>query len=81
MKQHMLTTVDNPYNPHTQFDQWNAWDQQSGYHTLAFLGRVVHLGLGLSEADENVAIENAIEEIVRENVTGVYRKVASPNSD
>lgn len=80
MAQHMLTTVDNPYNPFTQFDQWNTWDVQNGYHTLAFQARVVHTALDLSEADESVAIEYAIDEIVNENVTGVYRKVPEPST-
>lgn len=76
MAEHMLTTVDNPFDPFTQFDEWYAWDFRAGYHTLAFLGRVVKTSDQLSEADQSVAIESAIDEIVEENVLGVYRKVA-----
>lgn len=73
--QYMLTTVDNPYNPSTHFDEWYAWDEAAGYHTSSFLARVVRSSEELSEADQNVAIETAIDEIVRENVLGVYKKV------
>lgn len=73
---HMLTTVDNPYDPFTQWDQWDQWDQAHGYFTTAFLARVTDTSLELSEADQDKAIEDAIEQCVQENVTGMYRKVA-----
>lgn len=72
----MLTTVDNPFNPVTNYDEWYAWDEASGYHTSAFLARIVKTSDDLSQADQDVAIDNAIDEIVRENVLGVYRKVS-----
>jgi hypothetical protein len=72
---HVLTTVDNPFNPITQFDEWYAYDMSLGHHTLALLGRIVITSDELSEADESLAIEQAIEEIIRENVSGVHRKV------
>lgn len=75
MAEHMLTTVDNPFNPFTQFDDWFAFDTAAGYNTSAFLARVVKTSDELSEADQSQAIEDAIEEIVRENVSGIYRKV------
>lgn len=75
MAEHMLTTVDNPYNPTTQFDEWNAWDMQAGHHTLAFLARIVKTSNDLSEADQAQAIEYAIDEIIQENVSGLYRRV------
>ena len=74
MDEHMLTTVDNPYNPTTQFDEWFVWDQSAGYNTLAYLGRVVKTSDELSDADQSLAIEQAIDEIVSENV-GLYKKV------
>lgn len=76
MAEHVLTTVDNPFNHVTQFKEWDAWDQQHGYHTLALLARVVVTSNNLSEADEALAIEEAIDEIVRENASGMHRKVS-----
>ena len=73
---HMLTTVDNPYDPFTQLDQWDAWDRDAGYHTAAFLARITVTSDELSETDQDLAIEDAIDEIVRENVLGHYRKVS-----
>lgn len=75
MIEHMLTTVDNPFDPFTQFDDWYAFDTKAGYNTSALLARVVVTSDELSEADQSAAIESAIDEIVRENVSGVHRKV------
>lgn len=74
--EYMLTTSDNPYNPFTQFDEWNAWDESQGYFTTAFLARIVRSSDELSEANQHAAIEDAIDEIVTENILGVYRKVS-----
>lgn len=71
----MLTTYDNPFSPFDDFIAWNSYDVSSGYHTLSFLGRIVKTSNDLSEVDENLAIEKAIDEIVQENVLGIYRKV------
>lgn len=79
-EEHMLTTVDNPYNPFTHFDEWNTWDQTNGYHTLSFLARIVVTSDELSDADQAVAVEDAIDEIVRENVNGMYRKVTAASA-
>ena len=75
MNEVMLTTIDNPYNPFTQFDDWFAFDELKGYHTCAYLARIAKTSDDLSEADEALAIELAIDEIVKENILGIYKKV------
>ena len=77
MIEHMLTTVDNPYDPFTQYDEWYNFDTRAGYNSAQFLARVVRTSDELSEADQSLAIEQGIDEIVRENVLGIYRKVSS----
>lgn len=72
---HMLTTVDNPFDPFTQFDEWYAYDEAMGYHTSAYLARVVVTSDDLSESDQDLALERGIEEIVRENILGIYMRV------
>lgn len=75
MSEHMLTTVDNPFDPFTQFDAWYGYDIASGYNTVAFLARVVRTSDSVSDADYSLAVEQGIDEIVSENVLGLYRKV------
>ncbi len=77
---HMLTTVDNPFNPFTHYDEWNAWDQMMGYHSSALLARIVRTSDELSQAVQDQAIEDAIDEVVRYNISGMHRKVAEPQA-
>ena len=75
MADSMITTTDNPYNPLTQFAEWYAFDVAAGYHTCAYLARVTASSDELSEADQEDAIDRAIDEIVELNVLGIYKKV------
>lgn len=72
---YMLTTFDNPFNPFTQWDEWYQWDLAAGYNTASLLARITIDSPELSDTDQELAIQDAIEEIVRENVSGMYRKV------
>ena len=79
MTEHMLTTIDNPFNPFTQFDEWMQFDDSQGYYSTQYLARIARSSLDLSDADQDLAIEDAIDEIVRENVNGMYTKIAHPS--
>ena len=72
----MLTTVDNPYDPFTEWDKWYQFDQKKGYNTPAFLARVTKLSPDLPDAEQTLAIEQAMDEIVAENVSGMHKKVS-----
>lgn len=74
--EYMLTTVDNPFDPFTRFDEWYAYDVSMGYNTSSFLARVAMVSDELSEPDQALAIQNAINDIIKENVSGVWRKVS-----
>lgn len=76
MAQHMLTTIDNPFDPFTQYDEWLAFDGRQGHDTLSLLARVVITSDDLSEEDQNFATEQAINEIVSEDPLLIYRKVS-----
>ena len=75
MERSRLTTVDNPHDPFDDYLAWFAFDISSGYRSQDLLARILKDSDQLSEADEEKAIEDAIDEIVRENVLGVFRKV------
>lgn len=78
MSKAMVTTKDNPFSPFTQFDEWRRFDEMKGYHTLSLLARVTHTSTDLSEVDQELALDLAVEEIVHFNVTGNYIKVYEP---
>lgn len=80
MAEYMLTTVDNPWNPFTHYDEWLKFDTDAGYYTPSFLARIVQTSDELSEADQSLAIDLAINEIVEFNVLGIYRKIEEPTT-
>lgn len=73
--EYLLTTVDNPYDPFTQFNEWYVWDRQAGYNTPGLLARMTRSSNDLSDADQHFAIQTAIDEIVQQNYSGKHRKV------
>lgn len=77
MEEYMLTTLDNPYNPFNQFKEWLNWDMNAGYFTLGYLARIAVVSDDLSEADYSQAIDNAIDEIIKENPYGVHCKITA----
>lgn len=75
-----LTTFDNPYDPFSQFTEWFAEDIRLGYDTTGYLARIVRNSEELSDADNDEAIEVAIDEIIKEHNGGIYKKIAPPSS-
>lgn len=74
-KKFMLTTTDNPWNPFDDYNEWFAYDTYLGYHTASYLARVVRSSDELSESQQDHAIEQGIDEIIAENVNGMYKKL------
>lgn len=70
----MLTTVDNPFNPFFEYEEWLNFDETEGYFSNELLARVVISSDEISEADQLLAIEYAIDEIIKENVSGMHKK-------
>jgi len=76
MAEVMLTTVDNPYDPFTQFNEWYAYDTvQKDYNTCAYLARVAPYTPDMAPDVAEALVEKAIDEIVSINVLGIYKKV------
>lgn len=68
----LLTTTDNPYNPHSHFDEWYAFDIEKGYNTLSYLDRVMNNSNDLPEPLQDRIYDDAINEILEYNVLGIY---------
>lgn len=75
MEDVMLTTIDNPFNPHTDWEAWYAWDVTHGYHTCEYLARIVITSYDLGDGMIDKDIDDAIDEIVSLNINGKYAKV------
>ena len=71
-----LTTIDNPYDPFTQFKEWHAFDTvQKGYYTCEYLARIAPYSSDLAPSVADALLEDAIDEICAINVLGIYKKV------
>lgn len=71
----MLTTIDNPYNPFTNYDEWLAYDLQMGYNTNAYIDRISNVTDELSDADYDSIVLEAMKEICEYNVLGIYKLI------
>lgn len=76
-----VTTLDNPYDYFTQFDEWYAFDTEKGYNTCAYLARIAKTSKEMSEADYEQAVNDAVDEIVRLNITGNYKKIQQNDTE
>lgn len=54
--QTLLTTVDNPFDPFTQFNEWYVYDCDKGYNTCALLDRVMST-FGETDANDEESFE------------------------
>lgn len=71
----MITTLDNPYDPRTDFEAWYMWDTGHGYNTSAYLDRVAALSEEFPDAVIDRQIEDAIDEIIAIHAGGMYKKL------
>lgn len=71
----MLSTSDNPYNPFTEFWKWYTFDVLHGYDTCGYLARVCEYTDDVSDREERLSLNDAIEDALRFNLTGNRIKV------
>lgn len=81
LTEYMLTTVDNPYNPFTQWDLWYNFDQHMHYCTCEYLGRVTEDSEGFTPEEVIRETNRAIDSIVKNDPFNRYRKVSRDNFD
>ena len=71
-----LTTLDNPFNPFDQFAEWYRYDLDKGYNSCGYLDRIARTSDQLSEEENDQETERAIDEIIKYDFRGIYKKVA-----
>lgn len=70
-----ITTVDNPFDPFDEFDKWNRYDIDCGYNSASYLARIAKVNDSLSDVEYCKEVERAIDQIVLNDPTNLYRKV------
>lgn len=71
----MLTTIDNPFNPFDDFTSWFMFDVAKGYNSCSYLGRIAKLTDDMTEQEANAEVERAIDDIIKYDFMGIYKKV------
>ena len=71
----MLTTFDNPFNPFEQFTSWFLFDIEKGYNSCAYLARIAKTSDQLSDEENDLEVERAIDEIIQYDFMNMYKKV------
>jgi hypothetical protein len=78
----MLSLVSNPHDPFKDFLSWWHYDRDEGFDTAGFLARCVSTSSELSESDQELAVEQAIDDILANPAfDGLYKKVYRHASD
>jgi hypothetical protein len=70
-----LSTIDNPFDPHKEYDEWKRFDEENGYHSSSYLARIAHTSIHLSEKEFIEETERAIDRICLLDPLGLYKKV------
>ena len=65
MSELMLTTIDNPYNPFTEFNEWFAFDVEQGYTSCGLLARFTISSIELSEQDQEIDLNQGLRDVLR----------------
>lgn len=71
----MITTIDNPFDPFDNYDEWRRYDEEKGYYTSSYLARITNITEDMSLKEEDEEIERAIDEIIALNPLGIYKKI------
>ena len=82
MNDYMLTTMDNPYNPWTDYEDWYLWDQQHGYNLPGYLARIYDtINRDPTNLGNEEAWAQAAQDIVEHNIYGNIVFVKNPDTD
>jgi hypothetical protein len=75
MKQSLLTTIDNPFDPFDDFASWYSFDMEKGYSTCSHLMRIAQIEESFSEEEKELEIERAIDVIIQNDFMNIYKKL------
>lgn len=73
-KHYTLTTVDNPYSPFDEFEEWYKYDCLHQYGTTEVLSRLCITSPQFTDEENAEAIEEAVDIVLDNNFLGIYKR-------
>ena len=70
-----LTTIDNPYDPFTDFSKWWLFDMSKGYNSCSYLANIAKTCDSFTDEENDEEIERAIDDIIAHDPLNIYKKV------
>lgn len=72
---YMLSTIDNPFDPFTDFTLWYMFDCEKGHNTCARLARLANVNPEMSQKEIDDELERAMDFIVKHDLEDKFVKV------
>lgn len=75
------TTLDNMYNPFTEYDKWKAFDIEHKYYTNELLAIFSKHSINMEEDEFDACINDAVNMLLFMNPFGIHYKVYEEDAD
>ena len=72
---HMLTTLDNPFDPFNEFTSWYMFDCEKGHNTSSRIARLAQIDSEMSQKEVDDEMERVVNFIYDHDDEGKYVKV------
>ena len=69
---HMLTTIDNPFDPFEQFTSWFLFDIEKGYMTCERLAKFAQFSDEMTQKEIDEEIERAMNQMIANDHMNLY---------
>ena len=70
-----ITTIDNPFDPFEDFENWYLFDCEKGYYTCSRLARLANIEENMTEEEEDQEIERVTDRLIQLDPLDIYKKL------
>lgn len=81
MKEYMLTTKDNPFDPFEEFTSWFMFDCEKGYYTCNKIARIANIAEDMSQKEINDEYNRAIDVLIENDFLDIYVRVSYESTE
>ena len=81
IKQHRLTTIDNPYDPFDQFEEWFQYDVQHSYNCCGLVALLAETSDSMTEQEKDSILFEGMKQLIETDPLNQYTIVEREVSD